>query len=58
MNLLHENIALDVHGKAMGYVWCLECGRKQKVDYVECYAEGWPRCCGYTMILVSKQEKT
>ena len=53
---LHQNIALDVHGKEMGYVWCRECGRKQKVDYAKCYAEGWPKCCGYTMTIDEPEE--
>ena len=39
-----------------GTVWCRECGRKQKADSKSCLQSGWPRCCGYTMIIDSTEE--
>ena len=51
LNKLHENIAMAAHKKSIGYVWCRTCGRKQKVKYADCYANGWPKCCGYTMTI-------
>lgn len=34
-------------------VLCDNCGNEFSVSFAECMADGWPRCCGYTMRLVS-----
>jgi hypothetical protein len=41
-----------------GRVWCHRCGRMQSVDSAACIANGWPKCCGYTMSLDSPAERT
>lgn len=41
---------------ARGRVWCLECGRTQKVHSADCLRHGWPLCCGYTMSISSPEE--
>ena len=40
-----------------GQVWCLKCGRTQKVDSAECLGYGWPECCGETMTIDSPEER-
>ena len=40
-----------------GLVRCGNCGRERKVDSATCLRFGWPKCCGYTMQLVSEPEK-
>jgi len=40
-----------------GVVWCVQCGRSQKVDAARCLASGWPLCCGETMSLDSPSER-
>lgn len=36
-----------------GYLRCESCGRRSrsltKMQQASYYADGWPRCCGYTM---------
>jgi len=34
-----------------GMVWCKTCKRSQKVDSADCFKNGWPKCCGYTMTI-------
>jgi len=41
---------------ARGIVWCIECGRSQRVD-TACFRTGWPTCCGYTMTIDSPEER-
>lgn len=43
---------------ARGMVWCTVCKRKQKVDAADCFRNGWPKCCGYTMTIDSPQKRT
>ncbi|MCU7840843.1 MAG: hypothetical protein KZQ94_15875 [Candidatus Thiodiazotropha sp. (ex Troendleina suluensis)] len=40
-----------------GQVWCHECGRTQKVNSGHALANGWPKCCGYTMSIDSPEER-
>lgn len=52
-----ENFAA-VHPKlSRGQVWCLKCGRTEKVDSGACLRSGWPECCGETMTLDSPEER-
>lgn len=34
-------------------VRCSTCRREERVSFGRCLGEGWPKCCGYTMTLVS-----
>lgn len=34
-----------------GIVYCLKCGRWQKVNSAEYLRSGWPKCCGETMTI-------
>jgi hypothetical protein len=36
---------------------CTNCQRVVEVDPAECLRRGWPKCCGYTMTLLGKDEK-
>ena len=42
---------------ARGQVWCRHCSNNQKVDSGDCIANGWPKCCGYTMTIDSPKEQ-
>ena len=59
MNLpkIDNNLYLDmVNGSPaleQGQVRCRECGKTRKVDSAESLRHGWPKCCGYTMELLS-----
>ena len=54
---IHKTLA-NVHPSiARGLVWCKSCRRKQAVDPAECFAHGWPRCCGETMTIDSPQQR-
>lgn len=39
-----------------GLVKCDKCGKEKKVDSAKCFKDGWPKCCGYTMTLISKKQ--
>ena len=34
-----------------GKVWCRTCRRERDVDSAHALANGWPKCCGYTMTI-------
>ena len=53
---MYEKLAHSHPDLKAGNVKCLTCGQTLTVDSAECVQNGWPICCGYTMILVSKQE--
>ena len=36
-----------------GTLVCNTCGNKKTVDTAHCLRHGWPKCCGYTMRLIS-----
>jgi len=36
---------------ARGQVWCRTCGSTQRVNSGKALAQGWPKCCGYTMTI-------
>jgi len=38
-----------------GRVKCEKCGREQSIDASKCFERGWPKCCGYTMTLLTNR---
>ena len=38
----------------MSKVECRKCGAKMDVGFSHCLANGWPVCCGETMVLKTK----
>lgn len=55
---IHEKIGADVE-PLVSHLECMECGRKQQMKKGEFGVNlqyGWPKCCGYTMRLFSKNE--
>lgn len=55
---LHKSIAAAVPQIARGKVWCITCGRMQRVDGAKALRQGWPKCCGATMTIDSPQWRT
>ncbi len=51
METIHKKIAESHPSLKKGELKCSTCGRESKVDSSECLANGWPKCCGYTMTL-------
>lgn len=37
-------------------VRCRKCGAEQPVDAADCLAHGWPKCCGATMTIDTKEK--
>jgi len=37
----------------MVLVKCIPCGNEKTVDFGHCLGKGWPKCCGYTMRLMT-----
>lgn len=37
-------------------VRCDVCGKNQLIDSAKCLRSGWPKCCGYTMKLLSHND--
>ena len=35
-------------------VKCIHCGKEQIVNFGYCLGKGWPKCCKYTMRLMTK----
>ncbi len=35
-------------------VKCIHCGNEETVDFGYCLGKGWPKCCNYTMRLMTK----
>jgi hypothetical protein len=54
--MLHKKLSKSHPKLNRGRVWCRHCGRTQCVDAAECFQEGWPKCCGYTMTLDDPKE--
>jgi len=38
-------------------VKCIHCGNEETVDFTYCLGNGWPKCCGYTMRLITKAKE-
>lgn len=55
MTQLHETLANCHPSLARGQVWCRKCGHTQKVK--NGLANGWPKCCGFTMTIDSPEEQ-
>jgi hypothetical protein len=53
---IHAKIAKDA-GLEHAKVRCKICGKKLIVDGGNCLAHGWPKCCGYTMTLITKKQR-
>ena len=51
MSGIHQRIAEDAGLAGRRTVTCTECGATLVVDGGYCLAHGWPKCCGYTMML-------
>lgn len=34
-------------------VKCSTCDKEERVNFGECLGKGWPKCCGYTMTLIT-----
>lgn len=49
---LHEKMAKAAKIKT-ARVKCEKCGHTETVDGARSLALGWPRCCGYTMTLLT-----
>lgn len=54
---IYDDIAASVPQLSRGKVWCLTCGKEQRVDSRKCLRSGWPKCCGYTMTIDSPAER-
>lgn len=50
---LHDAMAKSHPALQRGLVECQECGKRLTVDSAQCLAGGWPKCCNYTMRLLS-----
>lgn len=35
-------------------VRCIHCGNEQTVNFGHCLGKGWPKCCNYTMRLMTR----
>lgn len=55
---LHKKLAASHPKLSRGQVWCLSCGHTKKVDSAGALANGWPKCCGYTMTIDSPEERS
>lgn len=51
---IYEDMATSHPALKAGDVYCLTCGREERVDSAACLASGWPKCCGATMRLGKK----
>lgn len=48
---------MELHPKlSRRQVWCTVCGHAEKVGGNP-MANGWPKCCGYTMTIDSPEER-
>ena len=54
---MYEGMVNSVPQMKRGIVWCTYCGRQEKIDSAGCLANGWPKCCGYTMTIDSPEER-
>lgn len=52
---LYDEIARSHPSLLDGRVVCGRCGQTRVVDAARCLREGWPKCCGQTMSLETKE---
>ena len=38
-------------------VRCIHCGNEKPVNFGYCLGNGWPKCCGYTMRLMTRAKE-
>lgn len=57
MKTINEKIALQIPQFIRGLVWCIVCGRMERVVAAECLRIGWPICCSVTMTIDSPKER-
>ena len=57
LGTIHETIAQSDPKLARGQVWCLTCGRTERINAAHCLAHGWPKCCDHTMTIDSPEER-
>lgn len=55
---MYNKIANSHSSLKRGQVWCLECGHTENVSSANCLANGWPKCCGYTMTIDDPSTRT
>lgn len=53
----YKKVVEGVEKLSRGVVWCVSCGRQQRVNSSRCLANGWPECCGGTMTIDSPEEQ-
>jgi Zn finger protein HypA/HybF involved in hydrogenase expression len=56
MGDLYDKLAASHPSLTRGQVWCRKCGNSQAVNSATALANGWPKCCGYTMTIDSPEE--
>lgn len=49
---IQRGIATATEASGEVKVECDSCGRSEIVNGEDCFLNGWPQCCGYTMYLV------
>lgn len=54
---MHKDMADSHPSLKRGIVWFRTCGRSQRVDCAGVLQNGWPKCCGYTMMIDSPEEQ-
>ncbi len=54
---MYRDIVAQVPQLRRGSCWCRTCGRHVKVNAGNSLANGWPKCCGYTMTIDSPEEQ-
>lgn len=53
---IHDKIGGDLQGFG-GLLRCRECGNERALGNVgDKLANGWPKCCGYTMRWITRRE--
>lgn len=56
MDDIHDKIGADLQGFG-GILRCMTCGHEQPLGSVgNKLANGWPKCCGYTMRWVTARQ--
>lgn len=54
--MIHNKITQDL-SEFGGYLECQQCGKKEPLgDINHSLQNGWEKCCGYTMRLITKNE--
>ncbi len=51
---IYDTLATTHPDLVSGNVQCRFCEHRERVDSSKCLREGWPQCCGETMILMGR----